>query len=149
MLRRLNWFHWCVLGLIGIVLVFAVVRPFAARAAVILVSMTATAESDGTILVEWETATELGISSFRLYRGQAASGPWTEDKIVDEQPAQGDGTTGATYLFSDDGVGAGKTYYYLLEKVDNNGTRTQLLDFIRSATVSLHLIYIPLLSRAN
>ncbi len=149
MLRRLNWFHRCVLGLTGIVLVFAVVRPFAARAAVILVSMTATAKSDGTILVEWETATELGISSFRLYRGLAATGPWTEDKIVDEQPAQGDGTTGATYVFSDDGVEAGKTYYYLLEEADNNGTRTKLLDFIRSATVSLHRIHIPLLSRAN
>ena len=149
MLRRLNWFHRCVLGLTGIVLVFAVVRPFAARAAVILVSMTATAKSDGTILVEWETATELGISSFRLYRNQAATGPWTEDRIVDEQPAQGDGTTGATYVFSDDGVEAGKTYYYLLEVFDNNGTFTRLLDFIRSATASFRLIYVPLLSRAN
>ena len=31
--------------------------------------MTATAQSDGTILVEWETATELDTASFRLYRG--------------------------------------------------------------------------------
>ena len=117
-------------------MLFSVAQPYAARAAVTLVGMTATAQTDGTILVEWETATELQTSSFRLYRGLAASGPWTEDKIVDEQAAQGDGTTGATYVFSDDDVEAGKTYYYLLEEIENNGTSTKLTDFIRSATVS-------------
>ena len=117
-------------------MLFSVAQPYAVRAAVTLVGMTATAQTDGTILVEWETATELQTASFRLYRGLAASGPWTEDKIVDEQAAQGDGTTGATYVFSDDGVEAGKTYYYLLEEIENNGTSTKLTDFIRSATVS-------------
>ena len=58
-----------------------------------------------------------------------------EDKIVDEQYAQGDGTTGATYVFSDENVEAGKTYYYLLEEIDTNGTPTQLLNYIRNATV--------------
>jgi len=141
-------FHWCVLGLVGLLLLFAVVRPFAARATVVLVDMTATAQADGTILVEWETATELDIAAFRLYRASTASGPWTEDRIVDEQPAQGDGTTGATYTFTDTDVRAGQTYYYLLEAVDTSGTPTKLVEFIRSATVS-RLIYLPLLSRAN
>jgi len=135
--RRSNSFHRCIPGLIGFLMLFSIVQPYAVRAAVTLVDMTATAQTDGTILVEWETATELDTSSFRLYRGQAASGPWTEDKIVDEQPAQGDGTTGATYVFSDEDVEAGKTYFYLLEEVENNGTRTKLNDFIRSATVSV------------
>ena len=130
-------------------MLFSVAQPYVVHAAVTLVDMTATAQADGTILVEWETATELDTLAFRLYRAHAASGPWTEDSIVDEQPAQGDGVTGATYSFSDDGVGAGRTYYYLLEEADINGTRTKLLDFIRSATISLHRIYIPLLTRAD
>ncbi len=112
----------------------SVVQPYAVRAAVTMVAMTATAQSDGTILVEWETATELDTAAFDLYRAEASNGPW--DMLVDTQPAQGDGQTGASYSFSDDDVEAGKTYYYLLEEIDNNGTRTPLTDFIRSATVS-------------
>jgi len=134
-LRRSNGFHRCILGLIVLLMLGSAVQSYAVRAAVTLVDMTATAQSDGTILVQWETATELDTSSFRLYRDLAASGPWTEDKIVDEQPAQGDGTTGATYIFSDGDVEEGKTYYYLLEEVDNSGTSTKLNNFIRNATV--------------
>ena len=103
-------------------MLFSVAQPYAVRAAVTLVGMTATAQTDGTILVEWETATELDTASFRLYRGLSRERSMAEDKIVDEQPAQGDGTTGATYSFSDDDVEAGKTYYYLLEEIENNGT---------------------------
>jgi len=132
MLRRLNVFHWFVLGLAGLLLVFAIARPFAARAAVGLIDMTATAQTDGTILVEWETATELNTAAFNLYRAETSTGPW--DTIVDAQPAQGDGTTGATYIFTDYDVEAGKTYYYLLEEVDSNGTRTKLEGFIVCAT---------------
>jgi hypothetical protein len=124
------------------------VLPFVARASVGLIDMTARAQADGTILVEWETATELNTLSFCLYRDLTASGPWTEDKIVDEQAAQGDSTTGATYTFVDSDVEAGTTYYYLLEEIDADGTRTKLEDFIRSAT-GLSIIYLPLLSRAN
>ena len=126
-----RWFLW----LTGLMMLLSATQPYAVRAAVTLVSMTAAAESDGTILVEWETATELETASFRLYRDLAASGPWTEDKIVDEQPGQGDGITGATYSFSDGDVEAGKKYYYLLEEIDNSGKSTKLNDFIRSATV--------------
>ena len=115
-------------------MLFSVAQPYAVRAAVTLVDMTATAQSDGTILVEWETATELDTAAFNLYRAEASNGPW--DTLVDTQPAQGDGQTGASYSFSDDSVEAGKTYYYLLEEIENNGTSTKLNDFIRSATVS-------------
>ena len=133
MLRRLNFFHWCVLGLVGLLVAFAVVRPFAARAAVGLTDMTATAQVDGTILVKWVTATELDTVAFLLYRAQASNGPW--DIVVDMQPAQGDPATGATYIFSDHDVEAGKTYCYLLEEIDNSGMSTKLEDFIVCATV--------------
>ena len=76
-----------------------------------------------------------------MYRDLAASGPWTEDKIVDEQAAQGDGATGATYTFAMTDVEAGKTYYYLLEEIDNDGTCTKLEDFIRSATALVHHLF--------
>jgi hypothetical protein len=147
MLRRLNAFRWFVLGLAGLLLVFAIARPFAARAAMTLLDMTATAQSDGMILVKWETATELDTTAFNLYRAEASTGPW--DTVVDLQPAQGDGATGATYTFVDENVKAGKTYYYLLEEIESNGTFTKLYDFIRCASVPLLRTYLPLLSRAN
>jgi len=133
MLRRLNLFHWCVLGLVGLLMLFSVVQPYVVRAAVILVDMTATAQADGTILVEWETATELDTAAFRLYRAQATSGPWNNP--IYQQVAQGDGATGATYTFLDTDVARGITYYYLLEDISQDGTPTKWMDFIRSATV--------------
>ena len=59
-----RWFLW----LTGLMLLLSATQPYAVRAAVTLVSMTAVAESDGTILVEWETATELETSKF-VYTG--------------------------------------------------------------------------------
>ena len=108
--------------------------------------MSAVAQTDGTILVKWVTATEFDTVAFRLYRAQASDGPW--DTIVDAQPAQGNGTTGATYTFLDTDVARGTTYYYLLEDISQDGTPTKWMDFIQNATVP-YIIYLPLLSRAN
>ena len=132
MLRRSNAFHRCILGLIGLLMLFSVARPNAVRAAVTLVDMTATAQ-DNKILVKWETATELDTAAFRLYRAQATSGPW--NNLIYQQAAQGDGTSGDTYTFADSSITQGVTYYYLLEEVSQNGTPNKLEDFIRSATV--------------
>jgi hypothetical protein len=146
-LRRRNLFHWCALELVGLLVLFTVVPPpDAARAAVVLIDMNATAQVDGTILVKWETATELNTIAFRLYRAQTSSGPW--NTWVNMQPAQGDGMTGAMYIFTDQNVEPGTTYYYLLEEIDTNGTATLLVEFIRHATVPF-IIYLPLLARAN
>ena len=135
MLRRSNSFYRCVLGLIGLLMLFSVAPPHAVRAAVGLIDMSATAQADGTILVEWETATELNTEAFNLYRAQASTGPW--DTIVDTQAAQGDGTTGATYTFEDTDieVGATRTYYYLLEDISTTSTLTKWLDKIASVTI--------------
>ena len=111
---------------------FSVVQPYAVRAAVTLVDMTATAQ-DNEILVTWESATELDTAAFRLYRAQATSGPWNNP--IYQQAAQGDGTTGDTYTFTDSSITQGVTYYYLLEEVSQNGTPNKLEDFICSATV--------------
>jgi hypothetical protein len=125
-LRRSNVLRRCIPAIIGLLMVFFVARPHALRADATLVYLRAAAQVDGTILVEWQTSYELNTSSFRVYQALTASGPWTEDKIVDEETAQGDAITTATYEFSDDSVEAGKTYYYLLEEIENGGASRHL-----------------------
>jgi hypothetical protein len=115
-------------------MLFSVAQPYAARAAVTLVSMTATAQTDGTILVKWETGSELTTTAYNLYRAEAADGPW--DELVATQPAQSS-SFGATYTYRD---AIGKvtttiTYYYLLEDISTTGTLTKWLDKIASATI--------------
>jgi hypothetical protein len=121
------------LGFIGFLMLLAVAPPYAGRAAVTLVDMNATAQANSTILVAWETATELNTAAFSLYRAEAANGPW--DTVVNTQPAQGNGAAGATYGFVDTDVEVGTRYYYLLEEIESDGTRTKLEDFIVSAMV--------------
>jgi hypothetical protein len=93
-----------------------------ARAAVTLVRFEASWQDDGTILVEWETSSELDSMAFFLYRGESQDVPRTD--YIDFEPAAGNQDTGANYSFVDDTVTQGVTYYYLLEEVDasNNST---------------------------
>lgn len=76
------------------------------------------AVSGQTIVVSWETATEIDNVGFFLYRdGQRLGG-----LIPSESPGGGQG---ASYDYTDVDVQAGITYSYVLEDVDFNGNRTQ------------------------
>ncbi len=66
-----------------------------ARAAVTLISFTATGEPD-QVVVEWETATELGISGFYVWRSTAENG--TYSRVSDLFEPQGDPFLGRLYL---------------------------------------------------
>lgn len=49
--------HWRVLGAAGLLLAFAITRPFIVDAAALgLLEMAATAQADGTILTRWMIA---------------------------------------------------------------------------------------------
>jgi hypothetical protein len=77
-----------------------------------------------TILVAWETATELDNVGFNLYRGETSDGPWVRlnTELI---PAQQPGTViGAVYEWLDADVTPGVTYYYSLEDVDTKGVST-------------------------
>jgi hypothetical protein len=93
-----------------------------ARAAVNMLKFAAVWQKDGTILVAWETSSELDSVAFFLYRSESQNGPW--DDYIDFEPAEGNDFTGATYSFVDHEVTQGVTYWYRLEELaaDNSSS---------------------------
>jgi hypothetical protein len=91
-----------------------------AGAAVDLVRFEAKWQNDGTVLVVWETSSELDSTAFFVYRSDSPTGPWTD--YVDFEPAAGNEFTGATYSFVDTEVVQGTTYYYRLEETAADGS---------------------------
>ena len=90
--------------------------------AVTLNSFTATGQG-AEVLVSWETAQELRLWGFHLYRGPSAEGPFTRltDSLISASLFS---TTGQLYVYRDTQVTAGELYYYQLEEVDVDGSRT-------------------------
>ena len=87
-----------------------------------LVSFTATG-GQGQVDLAWETATETDNAGFRLWRADSKGGIYARI-TADLIPSEGGPTGGSTYAFTDDGVSAGKTYWYKLEDVDIHGQST-------------------------
>ena len=76
-----------------------------------------------SVVVEWETASELNTVGFNLHRSQSSDGQY--DHINDSLiPASPDPLTGGEYSYIDEGVEAGLMYYYKLEEVDSKGNST-------------------------
>jgi hypothetical protein len=101
--------------------VFRLYLPLTASAAEnLLVRFEARCQNDGSILVGWETSSEIDSIAFPLYRAESPAGPW--DDSIDSEPAAGNEFTGATYAFVDDEVSSGITYYYRLEEVAADGS---------------------------
>jgi hypothetical protein len=82
------------------------------------------------IRVEWQTETELNTAGFNVYRSTAAEGEF-ERLNAQLIPSQGGPTSGGSYIFLDDEVEAGQTYYYRLEDVemDNRSEMHDLISF--------------------
>jgi hypothetical protein len=78
---------------------------------------------DSSVLLEWETASELDNLGFHLYRGLSADGPWTKlnASII---PGLGSSPEGRQYRWVDGGLANGTTYFYRLEDVDRHGQVT-------------------------
>jgi len=116
-----------------------------ATAAVVLLCFKATAGSD-KILVEWETATELGTSGFNLYRSQDSGSKGQQ--VGPTFPAGGDGITGAKYSYPDVDVVKGVRYYYSLEEIASGGS----LRIIATADARIDVpprrhVYLPVVLR--
>jgi hypothetical protein len=93
-----------------------------ASADAILARFEARWQDDGTILVVWETSSELQSTAYFLYRAESPDGPW-EDYIAFE-PATGFEGIPAAYSFRDDEVSRNVTYYYRLEEIaDDNSSQ--------------------------
>ncbi len=117
--------------------------------AVSLVTFNATASADHKVLLTWETASELDIVGFNLYRAEAVDGQQAQlnaDLIPGQMPGS---PSGAAYEHMDETVQPGATYWYWLEGVDAQGAPTRHGPV--SATVPLvevsHSIYLPLVHK--
>jgi hypothetical protein len=110
-----------------------------AGAAVSLVRFEAKWQNDCSILVVWETSSELDSNAFFLYRAEDIRGPWTD--YIDFEPAAGNEFTGAAYAFVDNEVSQGVNYWYRLEEVTATGAST-FFGPISSSRPSL--VYMPL-----
>ena len=78
---------------------------------------------DSSVLVEWETGSELDNLGFHLYRGLTENGPW-ERLTASLIPGLGSSPEGKRYSFLDPGLRNGVAYYYRLEDVDRSGQVT-------------------------
>lgn len=84
-----------------------------------------TSEGGDHNVIAWETASELNMLGFNLWRGTSASAPMVKlNSFVIPSQAPG-GTDGATYGYDDLDITSGLTYYYWLEDVELNGTVTR------------------------
>ena len=96
----------------------------------------------GTAQLDWETANEIGLLGFNLYRAETLDG--ARHKLnANLIPAEHSGQMqGASYQFFD-AVDQGKRYYYWLELVKRQGA--ELLDPV--AVDTDYLIRLPFIKR--
>jgi hypothetical protein len=117
--RSAPQWSWALLLLVAMV-ALSVIIVDRVVASVTLKSFKATRLSDGSISVDWETATETGTSLFRVYRSLSAD---TVGQPVATRGAEGDSVTGHAYNYTDPAseLIAGRNYYYRLEEVNTAG----------------------------
>lgn len=92
--------------------------------------------------IEWETETEIDTAGFNVYRSETEEGEFVR---INEQiiPSQSDAVAGAAYLYVDNDVDRGKTYYYRLEDIEfDNSTRQH--DILTGEVDALNWWTIPL-----
>jgi hypothetical protein len=75
------------------------------------------------VILEWTTESEINNAGFNIYRAESEDGEYVKinPTLI---PAEGNGTSGATYKYVDDSVRNRITYYYKLEDIDLKGTST-------------------------
>ena len=84
--------------------------------------------------IEWETANELDIAGFLLYRSQSGVDDYA---LLDKNliGSHGSTTAGARYRYVDSDVLPGETYHYMLAKIKTDASIDRYENDIRSYTV--------------
>jgi hypothetical protein len=115
--------------------------------AVTVSSFTARPDQQG-ILLEWETASEVGSIGFNLYRATTPDGfeGGTAVQLNDQLiKGTGDPIQGGQYSFLDEEVAPGVRYYYWLEEVEAGGD-TNPFGPVHTLWPG-HRLYLPLVAR--
>jgi hypothetical protein len=76
--------------------------------------------TDGYVLVNWKTQSEINNSGFYVLRSEKEKGSY--QKICPLIAGAGTSSDSHNYNFKDERVGPGKTFFYKLEQVDMDGT---------------------------
>lgn len=94
----------------------------------------------GQIELQWETALELGVQRFEIWR--STTGSRTDAQLITRStiPSRGTAASGATYTVSDADIAVNTTYTYWLVAVNADGTREDL-DSTRGSLQ--HWLYLP------
>lgn len=75
---------------------------------------------EAPVIVEWDTASELDIAGYNVYRSTSHSGPF--EKVNSQLiPASQDPLAGGSYRYTDELVAADQLYYYELEAIETTG----------------------------
>ncbi len=81
--------------------------------------------------IRWATASEVDNFGFDVFRGDAEEGPFTR---LNEEPIAGAGTTDEPqrYLFVDETIEAGRSYWYYVESIAMDGSREKFTPTFKS-----------------
>ncbi|MBN1657076.1 MAG: hypothetical protein JXA93_01680 [Anaerolineae bacterium] len=99
----------------------------------------------GQVTVKWETASEIDLLGFHLFRSSERTGELirlNQEIIPGAMPGS---PQGAQYEFTDRAIESGATYFYWLESVDLHGQSAQHGPV--SVSISGYRCYLPLLRR--
>jgi hypothetical protein len=96
----------------------------------------------GSILITWKTASEVDNAGFHLWRSDAEDGEYSRITAA-LIPAEGGPTWGAEYEHRDTDVRPGRTYYYKLEDIDDQGLST----FHGPVSATVESLAVPTLSQ--
>lgn len=84
-------------------------------------SFKAIAQANGSVLLYWETGSEIGTAGFHLYRSEVPEFSSFERITSKVIAPRGTPHSGAEYAILDKSVTAGTLYYYFLVEIDVNG----------------------------
>ncbi len=85
-----------------------------------------------TIIIEWETASEVDTLGFNIQRGETETGPVERLNPALIQPSS-DPLTGGAYTYKDETAQPGKTYFYFLEEIESSGNTNQHGPIVQTA----------------
>ena len=86
----------------------------------VLLSSFQASAADGDVVLEWETAAEMGTAGFNILRWEPGSAEFVQvnDRLL---PALVDSPQGGSYRFIDPSAKRGRTYHYQLNEVEFEG----------------------------